>query len=160
MDSTPEFVTEFTFSDVCCFCATPIAVDPHATWVDATGGDGCDNPTGAHAVAREQAITFDEPEFYPTETLVAIVETPDGQVRTVMSEGDRRIEKSTGPTSATDISDYTEFRTEFPNGVLPEDGGRYEWLSNGWFQVYQDGQALSEDVTYSLREALDQAATA
>ena len=151
--------TTFTASDVCCFCATPIQVTPDRVWVDATDGDGCDNPNGSHAVARAQAAFFDQPEFYPTETMVALVQTSTGDVRIVMSEGDRRMEKATGPTSATMIEDYTEFRTEFPHGTLPEDGDGYEWLSNGWFQVYDaDGKPTTEDITYSLRAALAQAA--
>lgn len=152
-------ITTFTASDVCCFCATPIAVNPERIWLDATDGDGCDNPTGTHAVAREQATVFDAPEFYPSETMVAIVQTSDGDVRVIMSEGDRRIEQATGPTSASMIEDYTEFRALFPAGTLPSEGAPgYEWLSNGWFAVYQDGEPLSEDITYSLREALEQAA--
>lgn len=156
MTTTPN--TDFVFSDVCCFCATPIQVTPEQVWVDATAGDGCDNPTGAHAVARGQAAIFDHPEFYPTQTLVAIAQTPDGRVRTVMSEGDRRV--TCARVADGTLRDYTEFRTEFPDGALPEDGDAYQWWNNGWFQVYEDDEPLTEDVTYSLREALDQAATA
>lgn len=62
------------------------------------------------------------------------------------------------PDAQSTLSDYTEFRTEFPDGALPEEGGAYEWVHNGWFCVYDaDGEPLSEDVSYSLREALAEA---
>jgi hypothetical protein len=144
--------TIFRFSDVCCFCATPVAVDPHGAWNDRTDGDGCDNPTGAHAVARYQRRQFDAPEFYP-EGLVAVVEI-EGTIRTVLSEGERRLEVATGPGAATDLSDYTEFRAHFPNGVLPLEGASgYEWLRNGWFAVYEDGEPIG-DAYDSLTNAL------
>lgn len=95
-------------------------------------------------------FTFQTPEFYEGE-VIAI----RGPRRTVVIQRDGEALLRYGEGA---LSTASEFRDAFPDGILPDDDGEaFEWVRNGWFDIYDtDGEHLDR-VHFALDDAITDA---
>lgn len=106
----------------------------------------------------KDTIHFDAPEFYPAERIIMRVDGPHG-LYLIVSEGERCVEFTLIGGTQRLVRSHESFRSNFPDGNLPEDSDDFRWINNGWFAVYEERSdevlgepmmSLAEAVTYAL----------
>lgn len=102
---------------------------------------------------QERVAPFDAAEFYNPGAVVTI-RTDDDSV-TIERAGAACLGND---KTGVHVDEPDEFRSAFPNGKLPDDGGDWGWNYNGWFECFNAAGDLLDgvdDVAYTLTEALE-----
>jgi hypothetical protein len=111
----------------------------------------------------KDTIHFDAPEFYEQDSIILTAQGPHGKFH-IVSEGTRSVSFTLIGGTVRDVRSADSFRSNFPDGNLPDASADFVWHNNGWFAVYDDyaefsetyGEpmmSLAEAVTYALELA-------
>lgn len=111
----------------------------------------------------QDTIHFDAPEFYDQDSIILTAQGPHGKFH-IVSEGTRSVSFTLIGGTVRDVSSADSFRSNFPDGNLPDASADFVWHNNGWFAVYEAGEdeaevmgepmmSLAEAVTYALELA-------
>ena len=95
------------------------------------------------------SIRFDCPEFYDCNRVIARFPRTNGTELIIVSEGDRKAYLDCEILTTT-----SQFINAFPDGVIYEESNDFQWESNAWFAIYDNGEVVDEPFM-SLTEAIN-----
>ena len=104
----------------------------------------------------KDTIYFDAPEFYDQDSIILTVQGPNGKFH-IVSEGPRSVSFTLIGGTVRDVRSADSFRSNFPDGNLPDASQDFVWHNNGWFAIYDDHGEFSETLgepEFSLAEAV------